>query len=136
MIKIKEASKIMANLLRNGYTMLNLSCPVCNNPIFRDKSGEKFCPICNRKVLIIENYDEKRLSSKEVLESSKQDTQILENQLDDKMTNALKKIVIEKINLIALKLKDELQFEFIEKYTNLLLNLITLLKKFENVNNH
>ena len=45
----------MADLLRSGNTMLNMACPVCNNPLFRNKEGNTFCPTCNRNVVIIDN---------------------------------------------------------------------------------
>ncbi len=40
MIIIREEAKKMADLLRSGHTMLNLACPVCNNPLFRNKDKE------------------------------------------------------------------------------------------------
>jgi len=132
-INIKEASKKMADLLRKGYTMMNLSCPVCNNPIFRDKNGEKFCPICNRTVLIV---NDKSITSPKISNSNKQEVLNLENQFDDKTIILLKEVVLNKINLIANKLNSEDQFEAIENYTNLLLKLIKLFKKVGKLNNH
>ena len=55
MIIIREEAKKMAELLRSGHTMLNLACPVCNNPLFRNKDNEILCPICNKRVLVKEN---------------------------------------------------------------------------------
>ena len=55
MIIIKEEAKKMAELLRSGHTMLNLACPVCNNPLFRNKDNEILCPICNKRVLVKKN---------------------------------------------------------------------------------
>ena len=133
MIGIKEASKKMADLLRKGYTMMNLSCPVCNNPIFRDKGGEKFCPVCNRKVLIV---DDKNISSPIISDLNDKEIQNLENQVEDNTIILLKKIVIDKINLISNRLKNEDQFEYIEYYTNLLLKLIKLFKKFSKLNDN
>jgi uncharacterized Zn finger protein (UPF0148 family) len=54
-IKISENIKKMADLLRSGYTMLNIACPVCNNPIFQNREKNKFCPTCNREVLVVDN---------------------------------------------------------------------------------
>lgn len=133
MIYIKEASKKMADLLRRGYIMMNLSCPVCNNPIFRDKNGEKFCPICDRKVLIV---DEKSFPSPEISSSTKGEIENSENQFDDKTIILLKKIVIDKINFVANKLKSEAQFEAIENYTHLMLRLIKLFKKIGKLNSN
>ncbi len=44
--------KKMAKALREGAKMLDLACPVCNNPICQVKSGEKVCVSCERKVII------------------------------------------------------------------------------------
>ncbi len=44
--------KKMAKALREGARMLDLACPVCNNPIFQAKSGEMVCVSCERKVII------------------------------------------------------------------------------------
>ncbi len=44
--------KKMAKALREGARMLDLACPVCNNPVFQNKSGEKVCVACERKVII------------------------------------------------------------------------------------
>jgi uncharacterized Zn finger protein (UPF0148 family) len=43
--------KKMAKALREGARMLDIACPVCNNPIFQLKSGEKVCVSCERKVV-------------------------------------------------------------------------------------
>jgi uncharacterized Zn finger protein (UPF0148 family) len=43
--------KKMAKALREGARMLDIACPVCNNPIFQFKSGEKMCVSCERKVI-------------------------------------------------------------------------------------
>ncbi|MFX1356732.1 MAG: Sjogren's syndrome/scleroderma autoantigen 1 family protein [Promethearchaeota archaeon] len=123
----------MAELLRKGYTMMNLSCPVCNNPIFRDKNGEKFCPICDRKVIIV---GEKSSTSLKIPNSTKGEIQNSENQFDDKTIILLKNIVIDKISLIANKLKSEDQFEAIKNYTYLMLKLIKLFKKIGKLNNN
>ncbi len=47
----EENVKRMAELLRAGATMLDLTCPVCNSPLFRIK-GEVWCPNCNKRVIV------------------------------------------------------------------------------------
>lgn len=32
--------------------MLDLACPVCNNPIFQVQGGDKACVVCERKVIL------------------------------------------------------------------------------------
>ena len=48
----------MADLLRNGATMLSRSCPECGTPLFKLKSGEIICANCQRRVIIVPDGDE------------------------------------------------------------------------------
>jgi len=47
----------MAELLRAGATMLAETCPKCNSPLFRLKSGEVLCPI-HGKVMVVRSEEE------------------------------------------------------------------------------
>jgi UPF0148 protein len=51
--------KGMAELLRNGATMLSKSCPECATPLFELKSGEIICANCQRRVVIVPEGEEK-----------------------------------------------------------------------------
>jgi len=111
----------MADLLRRGYSMLNLSCPVCNNPIFSDKKGEKFCPICKRKVLIVEN-------------SSNTHNQVIHDKYTESEKFALlEELINQKIDYFTQKLQNETQIDLIEKYTSILLKCTKLLLKLKNL---
>jgi UPF0148 protein len=118
---MKEDAKTMAQLLRSGNTMLNQACPICNNPIFRNKDGMIFCPICNREVKFVE------------ADSVKKDKEEINVKIQEKDSlNTLKQIILEKIDLIAQKLKFEAQIDAIERYVILLTNFFDLLKVIEN----
>lgn len=54
----KEESNIkkMAQLLRDGATMLDLTCPQCENILFKLKTGRKYCPVCDREVFFEEEF--------------------------------------------------------------------------------
>lgn len=52
--------RIMADLLRSGATLTDLSCPVCASPIFRLKSGELWCAQCQKKVIVVKEEEEAR----------------------------------------------------------------------------
>ncbi len=41
----------MADFLKQGAKMLNINCPECNNPLFKLKNSEIFCPSCQKKVV-------------------------------------------------------------------------------------
>ena len=123
-IKINENIKKMADHLRSGSTMLNLACPVCNNPIFRNKDGNIYCPTCNRKVLIVNDQNHKNNR----IESSKTYSNEGLNNFngDQKITwlFSLQKTIIEKIKFITNKLKDETQLQLIETYIKILLKFV------------
>ena len=122
---MKDDAKKMAQLLRSGNTMLNQACPVCNNPIFRNKNGKVFCPICNREVMFVNADFEKKNQDKEEINKTIQDKDSL---------YSIKQAILEKIDWIAQKLKSETQIDTLERYVMLLTNLFNLLKAIENLN--
>ncbi|HEA70384.1 hypothetical protein LCGC14_0563390 [marine sediment metagenome] len=117
----------MADLLRSGFTMLNIACPECNNPIFRTKDNEKFCPSCNRKVLFVDkkSYNNKTKTNENVSRLS----HISERNIDNNIIDSLEEILNAKIKWVAEKLQNETQLELIEKYTQILSNLYDLIIK-------
>ena len=48
----------MANLLRQGATLTDLSCPVCSSPLFRLKDGTLWCAKDEKKVIIVKEGQE------------------------------------------------------------------------------
>ena len=123
MVLIKEDARIMADLLKSGHKMLSLSCPICNNPIFQNKSGTTFCAICNREVLLVDK------------DSNKNDEDIkpnVNNPLEITILNSnINSVLIEKINWITHRLKNETQIHIINEYLELVLNLLNLLEKLK-----
>ncbi|MHA1230180.1 MAG: Sjogren's syndrome/scleroderma autoantigen 1 family protein [Candidatus Helarchaeota archaeon] len=53
--------KKMAQLLKDGNTMLDISCPQCKSPLFRLKNNDIFCAKCQKKVVILK--DQQQLDS-------------------------------------------------------------------------
>ncbi|MEM2999821.1 MAG: Sjogren's syndrome/scleroderma autoantigen 1 family protein [Candidatus Bathyarchaeia archaeon] len=45
--------KRMADLLRQGATLTDLSCPACASPLFRLKDGTLWCGKCEKKVIVV-----------------------------------------------------------------------------------
>jgi len=122
---MKEDAKVMAQLLRSGNTMLNQACPVCNNPILRDKTGKVFCPICNREVMFVDAEVEKNIKDKE------RDDIIIQEKV---IRSPLKQVLLEKIEYISQKLKSETQIDLIDKYVMLLIRCFELLKAITDLN--
>jgi len=50
--------KRMADLLRQGDTLTDLSCPVCASPLFRLKDGTLWCAKDEKKVIIVKEGEE------------------------------------------------------------------------------
>ncbi|MHA1336371.1 MAG: Sjogren's syndrome/scleroderma autoantigen 1 family protein [Promethearchaeota archaeon] len=118
----------MANLLKSGYTMLNLACPICNNPLFRNKEKEIFCPICKKKVVIVkENSNTNLIKSQEVSnnfqELSEESTDIKE------LKKRVKKVIHSKIEFLCNKLENEDQLEKISSIINIINLLFNFYKK-------
>ena len=125
MVHIKEDARIMANLLKSGHKMLSLSCPICNNPLFQNKSGTTFCAICNREVLLVDK------------DSNKNDVALkptVNNPLEiTNLDSEIKSVIIEKINWIAHKLENETQLHIVNEYLELILNLLKILEKLKSL---
>ncbi|MFX0035021.1 MAG: Sjogren's syndrome/scleroderma autoantigen 1 family protein [Candidatus Hermodarchaeota archaeon] len=116
----------MADLLRSGNTMLNLACPVCNNPIFRNKNGNTFCPTCNREVIIEDNsYPQDNKIKKSKLKYN--EDQITKGQ--NEVLSLLKDVLLEKIQFITQKLRKETQISLIKTHINILTSCFDILNK-------
>ena len=50
--------KRMADLLRQGATLTDLSCPNCSSPLFRLKDGTLWCAKDEKKVIIVKEGEE------------------------------------------------------------------------------
>ena len=55
--------KRMANLLRNGAALTDLSCPACSSPLFRLKDGTLWCGKCEKKVIVVKEGEEQEKAS-------------------------------------------------------------------------
>ena len=118
---IKEDAKKMADLLRTGHKMLNLSCPICNNPIFQNKEGVSFCAICNREVIMADSVSDKNIEEKVTI--------LNKNTKQVNIPSVLITVLTDKLNWITQKLKKENQLDIIEKYLKILFDLLNLLEK-------
>ncbi|MFX0080122.1 MAG: Sjogren's syndrome/scleroderma autoantigen 1 family protein [Candidatus Hodarchaeota archaeon] len=116
----------MADLLRSGHTMLNIACPICNNPVFRNKEGDKFCPSCNRKVVVINDKITQNLEKKEAISENNRISEVITNK---DVLKSLNEVILNKMQWITEKLKSETQLEIIKNYTDILSRLYDLLNK-------
>src|SRR4030043_2240631 len=61
----KESNPIkrMAELLRQGETLTDLSCPVCASPLFRLRDGTLWCAKDEKKVIVVKEGEEPEKAS-------------------------------------------------------------------------
>ena len=116
----------MADLLRMGHTMLNIACPVCNNPIFRNKSGEKYCPSCDRKVVVM-NDNTAQTNQKQIIKS--ESNLNVKTEIKEAVYKSLEDGISEKIQWLIEKFRVETDIELIRKYVDVISNLLDLLNK-------
>jgi uncharacterized Zn finger protein (UPF0148 family) len=121
---IKEDAKVMADLLKSGHRMLNLSCPICNNPIFQKKTGTAFCPICNRKVVLVDNPKNS--------EEEETKPNLIENTEIKDIKDILMPILINKLQFIAQKLEKESQLAVISEYLEISSKILSLVERLKN----
>ncbi|MFQ6094751.1 MAG: Sjogren's syndrome/scleroderma autoantigen 1 family protein [Candidatus Bathyarchaeia archaeon] len=53
-----EEIRSMADLLRSGATMTELSCPACSSPLFKLRSGELWCAKCQKRVVVVKEGEQ------------------------------------------------------------------------------
>ncbi|MFX1389624.1 MAG: Sjogren's syndrome/scleroderma autoantigen 1 family protein [Promethearchaeota archaeon] len=123
----------MADLLRSGSTMLNIACPVCNNPIFRNKDGKTFCPTCNREVLMVnkKTYQNGTMISRDFTNKDLDNNS--EKEQNDILTK-LKIVIYEKLDELIQELIKETHIGDIEVYSRILLNFLELIAKIQSQN--
>jgi UPF0148 protein len=78
--------KVMADLLRQGATLTEHSCPACYSPLFKLMSGDLWCASCQKRVIIVREGEPEPEADKTPAFSSLESTilgkiQALEKQL-------------------------------------------------------
>jgi len=58
----------MADLLRQGSTLTDLACPVCASPLFRLKNGDLWCGKCEKKVIVVKEGEEPKVTSSAMMD--------------------------------------------------------------------
>lgn len=62
-----ERIKKMAGLLKSGAKMLMDACPECNAPLFKLRSGQIICALCDRRVMLVKPGEEGKVLQTMVL---------------------------------------------------------------------
>lgn len=101
----------MANLLRQGATLTEFSCPACASPLFRLASGELWCEQCRKRVIKVsegENFAEATSPT---------------------LLTTLESTILTKIQEIEIKMKEEKDPEKLQKLGTTLTTLLENLEK-------
>lgn len=101
----------MVNLLRQGATLTDLSCPACASPIFKLRNGKLWCAKCQKRVVVV----------KEGEPTAKVTAPLLLNKLEA--------TVLAKIQEIENKIQHENDPEQLQKLSNILSTLLQNLEK-------
>jgi len=104
--------QIMADLLRQGATLTELSCPACASPIFKLKSGELWCAKCQKRVIVVREGQTPEEAAAPIVMSSLEST------------------VLAKIKEVEARIKEENDPAQLEKHSA---TLATLLENLERI---
>jgi UPF0148 protein len=104
--------RVMADLLRQGATLTEYSCPVCSSPLFKLRSGDLWCACCQKRVIIVKEGEPEPKTT------------------DPSFFSSLESTVLAKIQEIEKELREE---KDAEKLQNLGTTLSTLLKNLEKI---
>jgi len=104
--------KIMADLLKQGATLTEHSCPACFSPLFKLRSGDLWCASCQKRVIIVREGEAEPEAT------------------DPTLFSSLESTILAKIQTIEKELKEE---KDAEKLRNLGTTLSTLLENLEKI---
>ncbi len=101
----------MADLLRQGATLTELSCPACASPLFKLKSGELWCAKCQKRVVIVREGETPEEATRPIVMSSLEST------------------VLDKIREVETRIKEEKDPAQLERLSSTLASLLENLDK-------
>jgi len=103
----------MADLLRQGATLTEYSCPACSSPIFKLKSGELWCAKCQKRVIVVKEGETPEEATKPIVMSQLEST------------------VLAKIQEVEAKIKVEKDPAQLEKLSATMASLLENLEKIK-----
>jgi len=105
----------MADLLKQGAALTELSCPACASPLFKLKTGELWCAKCQKRVITVKEGESTTEATRPILLSTLEST------------------VLTKIQDLEKKLKEETDPAKLEKLTTTLSSLLENLEKIRKI---
>ncbi len=113
MSKDDEKIKRMGDLLKSGATMLFEYCPECSTPLFKIKD-DIWCPNCNKRVIIVREGEETKVTSMLLLEE-------------------IEKTIMIKLQEISHGIRNEMDPPKLLEIGELLLKWLEILEKIRNI---
>jgi UPF0148 protein len=101
----------MADLLRQGATLTELSCPACSSPLFKLRNGKLWCAQCQKRVIVVKEGTSPAEATGQVV------------------LGTLESTVLTKIQEIEKKIKAETDPQKLEKLSSTLSKLLENLEK-------
>lgn len=110
-----EDIKRMADLLRQGATLTDLSCPVCASPLFRLKNGTLWCAKDEKKVVVVKEGEETEKAPGNVA------------------LNSLETTLLAKVQDLQSKIQQTENMEELQKLSNTLSELLSSIEKVRKI---
>jgi len=101
----------MVDLLRQGATLTDLSCPACSSPLFKLRSRELWCAQCQKRVVVVKEGTSPTEAKSLVA------------------LGALESTVLKKIEDIEQKIREETDPQQLERLSSILSKLLENLEK-------
>ena len=109
--------KRMADLLRQGATLTDLSCPVCASPLFRLKDGTLWCAQDEKKVVVVKEGEEPEKAGSTAYDR-------------------LEATLLAKVEAIQNKIQNTENMEELQKLSSALSELLSNLEKIQKMKKH
>lgn len=105
----RDKIRSMADLLRSGSTLTDLSCPACSSPLFRLRNGDLWCAECQKKVIVVK-ADEQIEETSRLAALGTVETTLLAKmaEINEKIQNENDTEELQKLNEVMATLLDNL----------------------------
>ncbi len=105
----------MANLLKQGATLTEYSCPACASPLFKLKNGQLWCAKCKKRVIMLKEGETTEEATKPLV------------------LDTLESTLLTKIEEVQNKIKSETDPTQLEKLSATLATLLESLEKTKRI---
>jgi len=102
--------KRMADLLRQGSTLTDLTCPACVSPLFKLKNGILWCAKCEKKVVVVkEGEDVGKVTRAMALENLEATLLVKVQEIENKMQHTENVEELQKLSTALSELLENLE---------------------------